>query len=130
MTRQAVWTWAAMGAAALLSGCIVIDVGHGGSSAPLTADVTFYWDCGSPSACARAGIDEVEIDIWSGSQLVVQTVVAGDAAAATLHSLEPGDYTYTITASSRGQDLYRASASFSAYAGDNAFELSLSYVGR
>lgn len=130
MTRRAVWTWAAMGAAALLSGCIVIDVGHDSSWAPSTADVTFHWDCGSPSACARAGIDEVEIDIWSGSQLVVQTIVAGDATAATLHSLEPGDYTYTITAASRGQGLYRASASFSAYAGDNAYELSLSYVGR
>lgn len=130
MTRRAVWTCAAMGAAALLSGCLVIDVGHGSSSAPSTADVTFQWDCGAPSACARAGIDEVEIDIWSGSQLLVQTLMAGDASAATLHSLEPGEYTYTITAMSRGQDLYRASASFSVYAGDNAYELSLSYVGR
>lgn len=127
MTWRATSTLAALAAAALFSGCIVVDAGHGGSYS--TADVTFQWDCGSTSACARAGIDEFEIDIFSGSQLVVQTVAGGGAVGATLHSLEPGDYTYTITGLSQGHDLFRASAPFTAYAGDNAYAVSLSYVG-
>jgi hypothetical protein len=108
--------------AVLLSGCLVIETTH-------NADVSFQWSCEGRD-CNSLGVVAVDVEIWDGRRLLTRVPADPPAVAATVHSLEPGTYTFTIIGMSpTGLVLYEATETFTARAGDNVYTVSLPYVG-